>query len=223
MNQPETETGFDSSAADLTTAQWRNEPARYSLQPEQLRLTTEPETDLWQRSFYGFRVDNAPALLWERSENLTLSVRATFNYRQRFDQCGLLVYLDADHWLKVSIEYEDATHSHLGSVVTNRGYSDWASSDIPTTNEHWYRLSRRGPDFLIEHSDDGRAFQQMRVCHLERLGETTAEMGRLPPAQLAAAPIRLGVYACSPQPSSFEACFDHCSLAPSQWQAHGGN
>lgn len=210
----------DSIPADFTTAQWRNEPTQYVLQPECLRLTTEPGTDLWQRSFYGFRVDNAPALLWECRDNLTLTARARFDYRQRFDQCGLLVVLDANHWLKVSIEYEDATHSRLGSVVTNHGYSDWASSDIPTTTEHWYRLSRRGPDFLIEHSDDGCTFRQMRVCHLNGLGETTADMARLPPEQLHAAPIRIGVYACSPQSSFFEACFDHCSLIPSQWQAH---
>lgn len=207
--------------ADFTAARWRNEPARHSVASDQLTLTTEPRTDLWQRSFYGFRVDNAPALLWERADNLTLTVRTSFVYRNRFDQCGVLVHLDPEHWLKASIEYEDERLSRLGSVVTNRGYSDWASTDIATSTSHWYRLSRRGPDFLLEHSADGSAFRQMRVCHLDGLGETTPELASAGPSALPVAPIRLGVYACSPQQSSFEARFDHCSLGPSQWQAHG--
>lgn len=50
-------------------------------------------------------------------------------------------------------------------------------------NAIWYRLSRRGPDMLIEQSSDGETFRQMRVFHLHRLGDTTEAMGRQnPPA-----------------------------------------
>ena len=71
----------------------------------------------------------------------------------------------------------------MGSVVTNHGYSDWAttaiSSDIKTM---WYRLSRKGDDYCVECSPDGRDFSLMRMCHMwEGAGK-----------------IRFGVYACSP-------------------------
>ena len=39
------------------------------------------------------------------------------------------MYLDSENWLKASIEYENEKISHLGSVVTNNGYSDWAQPD----------------------------------------------------------------------------------------------
>ena len=41
------------------------------------------------------------------------------------------MYLDSENWLKASIEYENQSFQHLGSVVTNNGYSDWATTEIP--------------------------------------------------------------------------------------------
>jgi regulation of enolase protein 1 (concanavalin A-like superfamily) len=67
------------------------------------------------------------------------------------------MYQNSDNWVKASIEYENNELAKLGSVVTNLGYSDWATTDIPNkiVKIIWYRLSRRGPDFLIETSEDG--------------------------------------------------------------------
>jgi regulation of enolase protein 1 (concanavalin A-like superfamily) len=90
----------------------------------------------------------------------------------------------------------------LGSVVTNLGYSDWATSDIPaTTSEMWYRLSRRGQDFYIENSPDGKDYFQMRMFHLHKVSEK----------------IQIGVYACSPLNSSFNAVFSLFGISPCIW------
>jgi uncharacterized protein len=205
---------------DFTTARTLHKPKISELSSNSVKITTEPHTDFWQRSYYGFRNDNAPALLLESSQNFSFTSRASFDYKTRFDQCGLIIYLDSENWFKASIEYENESFSRLGSVVTNLGYSDWATTDIPTTTSMWYRLSRRGPDFLIESSGNGRDFKQMRIFHLHVLGETTPEMGRLNPAAPAKQAIELGVYACSPLESSFEARFDEAKLEPCLWQAH---
>lgn len=50
--------------------------------------------------------------------------------KKSFDQCGIVMYLDSENWLKASIEYENQSFQHLGSVVTNNGYSDWATTEI---------------------------------------------------------------------------------------------
>jgi regulation of enolase protein 1 (concanavalin A-like superfamily) len=189
---------------NFLNAKWLNQPKIFDVNENCVQITTEPNTDLWQRTYYGFRNDNAPALLLKSDENFTLMVKASFSYRTRFDQCGLLIYLDSENWFKASVEYEDVDYSRLGSVVTNYGYSDWATTDIPTPAMVWYRLSRRGPDFLVESSEDGTTFQQMRIFHLHSLGETTVEMGQLDPPAPAKIPIRFGVYACSPLDSTFE-------------------
>ena len=195
---------------DFRSAKWLNQPKVSKITERSVSIRTEPDTDFWQRSYYGFRNDNGHALLLASEANFSFTVKASFAYRGRFDQCGVIVYLDSDNWFKASIEYENERFSRLGSVVTTGGYSDWATTDITTPTAVWYRLSRRGPDFLIESSPDGMAFSQMRVFHLHALGETTAEQ---------ASPF--GVYACSPTQSSFEATFDHFELEECLWKAHG--
>ena len=205
---------------DFSNAQWLFEPKNHDVQAHLVSITTEPETDLWQRSYYGFRNDNAPALLVKSCENFTFTAKASFNYQDKFDQCGLIIYLDSDNWFKASIEYENDKFSRLGSVVTNRGYSDWATSDILLPNDIWYRLSRRGPDFLIESSLDGVVFKQMRIFHLHKLGETTIDMGKSNPPLPTQDTVNFGVYACSPMKSSFTATFTDMSLEPCNWLAH---
>ncbi|TVR58464.1 MAG: DUF1349 domain-containing protein [Spirochaetaceae bacterium] len=205
---------------DLTRAVWLNEPAVHSVTRTELRITTEPGTDFWQRTYYGFRNTNAHALLWSEIDNITLTVRVRFEYRSLFDQCGVAVYLSDDCWFKASIEYHDASFSRLGSVVTNHGYSDWATVDIRSRDEIWYRLSRRGPDFLIESSLTGTEFTQMRIFHLAALGETSAEMGHEDPPRTPSADAPIGFYACSPLDSSFTAVFDHVTREPTRWTPH---
>ncbi|MCP4753244.1 MAG: DUF1349 domain-containing protein [Proteobacteria bacterium] len=206
---------------DFTAGRWIHTPQHYQVTKDYVEMVTEPATDFWQRSYYGFRNDNAPALQIEYDENFTFLTEASFTYRQQFDQCGVIIYIDRDNWFKASVEYENERFSRLGSVVTNHGYSDWATTDIATSTSRWYRLSRRGPDFLIESSDSANDFRQMRIFHLHCLGETTADMGRNDPAAPARQSIRFGLYACSPSQSSFTARFSHFTLDACLWKAHG--
>lgn len=206
---------------NLSNGDWLNKPSTQIVKDDSVVITTDPITDFWQRSYYGFRNDNAPALLFDSNDNFTLTVKTRFVYQKQFDQCGLIIYLDSEHWFKASIEYENSTFSRLGSVVTNFGYSDWATSDIETPTEIFYRLSRRGPDFLVESSYDGLTFSQMRIFHLHLLGETSLRMGSANPPLPAESPVRFGFYACSPSDSSFSAEFSHIKLEPCQWLAHG--
>lgn len=188
---------------------WTREPRDYSIEPDKIEITTEPHTDLWQRTYYHFRNDNAPLLQAETDEQFfSFVVKTNFSdSNHRFDQCGIVVYLDSENWLKASVEYENEKIQHLGSVVTNGGYSDWATTEIPAdVKTMWYRLSRREDDFRIECSADGEHFQQMRICHL---AETTGK-------------ISFGIYACSPEGSSFKAIFTDMKVTECMWQAHDG-
>ncbi len=205
---------------DTAEAQWISKPQKHELKPNAVTLTTEPNTDFWQGTYYGFRVVNAPALLWQKASNFTFSVRCNFSYVKQFDQCGVILYLDEHNWFKASIEHEENSQARLGSVVTNSGYSDWATTDIAPTTKIYYRLSRRGPDFLLEHSSDGQQYVQMRVFHMMPLGETSEEMGKADPPSDAQDAVKFGVYACSPGESSFIAQFDQLVCTSSMWKPH---
>ena len=188
---------------------WTRAPKAFCLDGEEITITTEPHTDLWQRTYYHFRNDNAPLLQMETEEKFfSFVVKTDFSRsHHRFDQCGIVLYLDGENWLKASVEYENEQFQHLGSVVTNHGYSDWATTAIPAdVKTMWYRLSRREDDYCVECSYDGEHFSQMRVCHLwEGAGK-----------------IHFGIYACSPEDSSFTASFTDLAVTDCAWKAHDG-
>ena len=188
--------------------EWTREPEAFRITSEKIEITTKPHTDLWQRTYYHFRNDNAPVLQMRTEEKFfSFTVKTSFDSKHRFDQCGVVIYLDSENWLKGSIEYENEEFQHLGSVVTNLGYSDWATTEIPASEKSmWYRLSRREDDYCIECSEDGKRFRQMRVCHLWK-GDGE---------------VRFGIYACSPEESSFQATFTDLELSECKWLAHTG-
>ena len=130
---------------DVENLKWTREPKAYTLSQDRIEITTAPHTDLWQRTYYHFRNDNAPVLQMETDERFfSFTVHTHFRSKGRFDQCGVVMYLDSENWLKASVEYENERFQHLGSVVTNHGYSDWATTQIDASIQSmWYRLSRR--------------------------------------------------------------------------------
>ena len=52
----------------ISEMKWTREPVNYSILPGRIEITTEPHTDLWQRTYYHFRNDNAPLLQMETVE-----------------------------------------------------------------------------------------------------------------------------------------------------------
>ena len=194
---------------DLKNFKWTRQPANFTVSNDTVEITTAPHTDLWQRTYYHFQNDSAPVFQMETDEKFfSFVVKTNFaDSHTRFDQCGVAMYLDSENWLKASIEYENKDFQHLGSVVTNGGYSDWATVEIPANvKTMWYRFSRREDDYCIECSADGKKFSQMRICHMNK----------------GAGKIQFGIYACSPENSSFKAVFTNFEITECQWRAHDG-
>lgn len=193
---------------DTSLLKWTREPKNNSVTEGRIEIITEPNTDLWQRTYYHFRNDNAPVLQMETDEKFfSFVVKTEFESKHRYDQCGIAVYLDSDNWLKASMEYENKKIQRLGAVVTNNGYSDWSSTDVDASiKSMWYRLSRRENDFCVENSTDGVNFKQMRICHLFGASET----------------VSFGIYACSAEDSSFKSVFTDMEITDCKWLAHVG-
>ena len=185
--------------------EWVRKPNNVTLSDDRIEIITESGTDLWQRTYYGFTNDNAPVLQAQTDEKyFSFIVKTQFASKDRFNQCGVAMYLDSDNWFKASIEYEDENYQRLGSVVTNNGYSDWATTDISSDiKEMWYRFSRRESDFCIECSRDGKDFKQMRIFHMFAGAES----------------IKFGIYAASPTTGPFKAVFTDMTVTECQWRS----
>lgn len=184
---------------------WQNQPQNFQLEAGRLLMETHPGTDYWQRTYYGFQNDNAHTFIREVEGDFSFTVKTEFETKMQYDQCGIILYQDSENWMKASVEYENTDFARLGSVVTNLGFSDWATADVPaSTNVVWYRLSRRRQDFYLESSSDGMQYQQMRMFHM--YNDITVA--------------RVGVYACSPLESSFKAHFSAFELSECRWPDH---
>jgi len=180
---------------------WYNQP-KYDVKNNRIHIVTSPNTDFWQKTHYNFERDNGHCLLTKVKNDFSISVRTEFFPEKQYDQCGLIIRIDSENWVKTSIEFETENHSRLGSVVTNFCYSDWATIDINSKiNEMWYRIQSKQKDILIEYSNDGILWKQLRITHLHNKFHE----------------LDVGIYACSPMNSCFEAIFDNFILKESHW------
>ncbi len=168
--------------------EWLHEPPSWGQVKEYLWVLTDSDTDLWQRTHYGFIRDTAHMYMRPVSGDFTLSARFHFYPESQYDQCGLVVRRNDQCWFKCSTEYEDEHISRLGSVLTSYGHSDWATQDIDSQiNDIWYSLEFHDGDLTVSFSYDGEIYHQMRICHLHSGTQR----------------LSAGIYGCSPKGQGF--------------------
>ena len=70
---------------------WTRKPKEYIITDDRIEIVTNPYTDLWQRTYYHFRNDNAPVLQIKSSEKFfSFIVKTEFDSKVRFEQIDLL-------------------------------------------------------------------------------------------------------------------------------------
>lgn len=185
---------------------WINAPEFSSVTDDEIVIFTSPDTDFWKGTYYGLEYNNAPGIVLSSDEEFwTFRAKVDFHSREYFDQCGLFIYQDENNWMKSGLEYQSNGYQQLFSVVTNNGFSDWSMFNFDrTTQTMYYRLSRRGSDFLLENSVDGMSFNMMRMFHMFD----------------AQGSVQFGFFASSPGDSSFAAYFSEIEWTECLWKKH---
>jgi regulation of enolase protein 1 (concanavalin A-like superfamily) len=191
MSSPVRWSRFSSPVPNVQLS-WHCEPARWSTPGEVLRIEPEAQTDFWQRTHYGFQADNGHFLFAHVTGDVVVTTHVRFEARHQYDQAGLMLRHSPSCWLKTSVEHEPGARGRLGAVVTNHGYSDWSTQPF-SGDEVWLRVRREGADYIVDASEDGRAWEQIRMAHL---AEDDGKLG-----------VACGVYACSPKAAGFAAEF----------------
>jgi regulation of enolase protein 1 (concanavalin A-like superfamily) len=179
-----------------TRLKWHCEPSNWNITGGRLVIAPDSSTDFWSKTHYGFEADNGHFLYANIAGDFVLSAEIFMTPRHQYDQAGLMVRVSKSCWLKTSIEFEPDNMSRLGAVVTNGGYSDWSTQDVPSDlNRFQLRVRRERGDYLVHMSLDGDDWKQLRVAHLHE--DVSPE-----------ASVECGVYACSPKTAGFNAEFD---------------
>ncbi len=170
--------------------EWLNEPPAWHVQGDTLTVTTAPKTDFWRTTHYGFIRDNGHVYYQPATGDFVAEVRFSGQYRDLYDQAGLMLRADERTWLKCGVEFVDGVQ-HVSAVVT-REFSDW--SVVPLAHSPatvWLRMARRGPAVEVSYALDGATFTMLRLAYLSP-----------------AATLRVGPMCASPDGDGFQVSFE---------------
>ncbi len=183
-----------------TRLRWRCEPSHWNIAVGRLVIAPDAPTDFWSKTHYGFESDNGHFLFAGIAGDFLLSAEIFMTPRSRYDQAGLMGRLSKSCWLKTSVEFEPDNMNRLGAVVTNAGYSDWSTQDVPSeVNRFRLRVARERSDYIVHACFAGDRWTQLRIAHLHEDVDP-------------AAPVECGVYACSPKAAGFIAEFENFAI-----------
>ena len=192
---------FAGPAFDLRL-RWHHPPPSLRTGAAGLVIETAGGTDFWQGTHYGFRVDNGHFLGIAVTGDFVIETHVRTEPLHQYDQAGLMIRLSPECWLKASVEFEPGHPSRLGAVVTNAGWSDWSTQDIPPEQgrDVAFRITRTGPDYLVEAAlrPEGR-WTQIRLARLH------ADAG---------GPVDAGLYGCSPKAAGLRATCAMMRIGP---------
>jgi len=193
-------TYYLSQLTELPSFAWHCAPPSWGFDGAGLFVEPAAGTDFWQRTHYGFSADNGHLLFTHLPGDFVVSTTVRSQPRHQYDQAGLMVRLDAECWIKTSVEFEPEAADRLGVVVTQHGFSDWSTQDLPSTSrEVSFRVARTGSEFVISARFGGADWSQLRMARL---------------ACDPVAPLAVGPYACSPKDAGFRAWFTELSVEP---------
>jgi uncharacterized protein len=179
----------------ITGWTWFNEPSTWQHDGGALSLTTDPDTDFWRTTHYGYVRDTGHVLGTGAGE-FTLTATFRGEYRDQYDQAGIAIRVDERNWIKSGIELVDA-HQQISAVVT-REFSDWSVAPVADPAIVTIKAERAGDTVTITYGLDGAA------------PETLLRVAYLAPGTTAHA----GVMAASPTGKGFTTTFTDVSLAP---------
>jgi len=173
----------DSTAAEGAVAEripwtdgaWTTEPVAATVEGDALRVAAAEGSDAWRHTAYGFVHDTEHALLAPFPVGSAMEVEFGADFTAEFDQAGLFVRSDDEHWMKSGVEFADGV-LNVGAVVT-AVRSDWSVAPVPEWSGRRVRVRvSRGEDALtLRVAADDEPFRLVRVVPFD--GTRTASAG----------------------------------------------
>lgn len=179
------------SAQSLEKMTWFNEPEKWEIKNNSLSMFVTSQSDYWRVSHYGFTVDDAPFYYATYGGEFEAKVKITGSYKARFDQMGLMLRTDQEHYIKAGVEFVDGKYN-LSTVVTHNK-SDWSVITLEKTPPAlWIKAVRRLDAVEIFYSFDDKNYIMMRNAPLQ---DNT--------------PVMVGLMAACPDGEGFNAVFEN--------------
>ena len=133
--------------------EWLNEPASWQRTDDVLQVNTDPGTDFWRVTGYGYIRDSGHVYGEVLAGDLDVAVRIRGNWAAQYDQAGVMLRADERTWLKTGVEFFEG-RPRLSTVHT-LGLSSWSVANLPDgADDIALRVSRRGDAVEIRYTTD---------------------------------------------------------------------
>lgn len=142
---------------------WVNEPANWQMTGDGLHVVTDKATDFWRETHYGFTRDTGHFFAVTTTGDFTAQVRVRAQYRELYDQAGLMVRVSPRAWVKAGIELSDGIPMISSVLTIDR--SDWATAPYGhDAGDFWLRATVAAGVLRLQVSSDGTRWPLMRLC-----------------------------------------------------------
>ena len=180
---------------------WTNRPTSVVGVGDAWEVTAVEGSDAWRHTAYGFVHDTEHALLAPLAVGQAVEVRLRTTFTGEFDQAGVFVKADDEHWVKAGLEFADGV-LNLGAVVTLER-SDWSVAPVDWNGrEVTVRVSRSVESLTIRAKVDDEPFRLVRV------------------APFAGRRVNAGPFVCAPTRAGFTATFLSWDIVPADASLH---
>ena len=189
---------FSTAAQSFAKMRWQNAPKQSTITASSVRVQVEGGTDFWRVTHYGFIRDNGHFFYQEQEGDFLVKVKVVGQYKELYDQAGLMIRLDEKNWIKTGIEYVKGVQN-VSAVVT-REVSDWSvvpRQDSPVAV--WLTLLRKGDYVEIQYSFDNKNFNMLRLAYF-------------PPTP--GKKVQIGLMCAAPDGKGFPVEFEEFSVVP---------
>jgi uncharacterized protein len=151
-------------------------------------------TTLLQLTHYGFIRESGHFYFERVDTDFVVEVEITGSCKDLYDQAGIMIRSDENHWLKTGIEYVDGVQ-HLSAVVTH-DYSDWSVTPlVKPLASLWLRVERRKEAIHISYLDANSKYALFRLAYFPTVSE-----------------VPVGIMCESPEGNGYEVVFDNYRL-----------
>ena len=180
---------------------WTTPPASMTETADGLEVTAVEGSDAWRHTAYGFVHDTEHALLAPLAVGQAVEVRLHTTFTGEFDQAGVFVRADDEHWVKAGLEFADGV-LNLGAVVTLER-SDWSVAPVDWNGrEVTVRVSRSVESLTIRAKVDDEPYRLVRVAPFVGRG------------------VSAGPFVCAPTRAGFTARFLSWDLVAADTSLH---
>lgn len=119
---------------------WLNEPKTWQNKESILSVNSDPKTDFWRLTHDGGIRDTGHFFYRTINADFETTATVTGQYREQYDQSGLMIRLNENDWIKCGIEFVDG--KQFVSAVVTRSTSDWSRLPVADTAAPSFRIQR---------------------------------------------------------------------------------